>query len=65
MGRRNWCSVGLHEPTGELVFDLRVEKEKGRGYTIGYDMTAGAYRGTNRLVPILDIPLTFLHPAGL
>ncbi|KAG6831193.1 hypothetical protein H0H92_012333 [Tricholoma furcatifolium] len=36
MGRRNWCGVVWDERTGELVFDIRVEKEKGLGETVGY-----------------------------
>jgi len=36
MGKRNWCMVDWEEQTGELVFDIRVEKEKGRGKTVGY-----------------------------
>ena len=35
MGRRNWCSVKWQAPSGELVFDIRVEKEKGYGETVG------------------------------
>jgi hypothetical protein len=34
MGRRNWCCITL-QPSGELLFDIRVEKEKGRGETVG------------------------------
>jgi len=36
MGRRNWCQVEWDPTTGDLVFDIRVEKEKGLGETIGY-----------------------------
>jgi hypothetical protein len=36
MGRRNWCSVQWDEPTCDLIFDIRVEKEKGVGKTVGY-----------------------------
>ncbi|KIM80802.1 hypothetical protein PILCRDRAFT_822082 [Piloderma croceum F 1598] len=36
MGQRNWCSVNLDQATGDLVFDIRVEKEKGIGTTVGY-----------------------------
>ncbi|KDQ06742.1 hypothetical protein BOTBODRAFT_39397 [Botryobasidium botryosum FD-172 SS1] len=36
MGRRNWCSVMRDNSTGELEFDIRVEKVKGRGETVGY-----------------------------
>lgn len=35
MGRRNWCSVSLKQPSGDLLFDIRVEKEKGHGETVG------------------------------
>lgn len=35
MGRRNWCQVDWDSGTGELVFDIRVEKEKGGGQTVG------------------------------
>lgn len=40
MGRRNWCSVQWDGRTGELVFDIRVEKEKGHGQTFGYGISA-------------------------
>lgn len=36
MGRRNWCQVDWNPQNGELVFDLRIEKEKGVGTTVGY-----------------------------
>ncbi|TFK42983.1 hypothetical protein BDQ12DRAFT_677131 [Crucibulum laeve] len=36
MGQRNWCQVDWDTQTGELVFDIRVEKEKGYGVTAGY-----------------------------
>jgi len=36
MGQRNWCSVNWDQATGDLVFDIRVEKEKGIGTTVGY-----------------------------
>lgn len=35
MGRRNWCQVDWDQLTGELNFDIRVEKEKGLGETVG------------------------------
>ncbi|TDL27575.1 hypothetical protein BD410DRAFT_812553 [Rickenella mellea] len=38
MGRRNWCSVSWDRETGELRFDIRVEKEKGIGSTVGYEV---------------------------
>lgn len=36
IGRRNWCSINWDGVTGDLVFDIRVEKEKGIGQTVGY-----------------------------
>ena len=36
MGKRNWCQVDWNPQNGELVFDLRIEKEKGVGMTVGY-----------------------------
>lgn len=35
MGRRNYCTVQRNE-AGSLVFDIRVEREKGYGATVGY-----------------------------
>jgi len=40
MGRRNWCSITLKLPSRDLLFDIRVEKEKGRGETVGYQVLA-------------------------
>ncbi|THH33013.1 hypothetical protein EUX98_g1210 [Antrodiella citrinella] len=40
MGRRNWCSVTWESLSGDLVFDIRVEKEKGYGETVGYAVRA-------------------------
>jgi len=40
MGRRNWCSVTWDSMSGDLVFDVRVEKEKGHGETVGYAVRA-------------------------
>ncbi|KAF9484877.1 hypothetical protein BDN70DRAFT_871851, partial [Pholiota conissans] len=42
MGRRNWCSVEQDEQTGAMVFDIRVEREKGGGVTAGYPMRVPA-----------------------
>jgi hypothetical protein len=33
MGKRNWCRVEWDEQTGEVEFDIRVEREKGCGVT--------------------------------
>jgi len=46
MGRRNWCSVTLIQHTGDLLFDIRVEKEKGHGETVGYPILAPPPRWT-------------------
>ena len=35
MGRRNWCSITMKQPSGDLLFDIRVEKEQGHGETVG------------------------------
>jgi hypothetical protein len=53
MGRRNWCSISLEEPSGDLLFDIRVEKVKGHGETLGYLIFAFEYNPT------------YLHPAGI
>lgn len=36
MGKRNWTSVLWDDQTGDLIFDIRVEIEKGNGVTKGY-----------------------------
>lgn len=36
MGKRNWCGVRWDGQTGDLVFTLFIEKEKGGGQTKGY-----------------------------
>ncbi|KAG9318865.1 adenylate cyclase associated N terminal-domain-containing protein [Chiua virens] len=36
MGRRNWCATWWDQSSGELVFDIRVEKGKGLGESVGY-----------------------------
>ena len=36
MGRRNWCSIRWDQRTGELSFDIRVERQKGVGETVGF-----------------------------
>ncbi|KAF8968403.1 hypothetical protein BDZ97DRAFT_1655223 [Flammula alnicola] len=38
MGRRNWCRVEWDDQSGEITFDIRVEREKGGGVTTGYPM---------------------------
>ncbi|KAF7967663.1 hypothetical protein HWV62_17338 [Athelia sp. TMB] len=39
MGKRNWCCVDWDGTTGALKFDIRVEKQKGGGVTVGYDVS--------------------------
>lgn len=34
-GSRNYTAVNWNTKTGELVFEIRVEKEKGKGETEG------------------------------
>ena len=36
MGKRNWCRVEWDEQTGEVEFDIRVERDKGCGVTTGW-----------------------------
>ncbi|KAI0274421.1 hypothetical protein BGY98DRAFT_1090604 [Russula aff. rugulosa BPL654] len=50
MGRRNWCSISLKQPSCDLLFDIRVEKEKGRGETVGYSILAPPPRWTAKAV---------------
>ncbi|KAI0253869.1 hypothetical protein BJV78DRAFT_1189908 [Lactifluus subvellereus] len=49
MGRRNWCSITLEHPSEELLFDIRVEKKKGHGETIGYPIRAPPPRWTPKM----------------
>ncbi|KAI0792863.1 hypothetical protein C8Q75DRAFT_751734 [Abortiporus biennis] len=44
MGRRNWCDVQWEPGSGALRFDIRVEREKGYGETVGYAVAAPAPR---------------------
>ncbi|KAJ6547407.1 hypothetical protein B0H19DRAFT_954671 [Mycena capillaripes] len=44
MGRRNWCQVNWEND--EWVFEIRVEKEKGMGETVGYFVRAPPPRWT-------------------
>jgi hypothetical protein len=46
MARRNWCSVNWDHATGDLLFDIRVEKEKGIGNTVGYSVRTPPPRWT-------------------
>ena len=40
MGARNWCAVKRDAATGDLEFELRIEKEKGSGVTKSYPVKA-------------------------
>ncbi|KAF9533418.1 hypothetical protein CPB83DRAFT_845226 [Crepidotus variabilis] len=42
MGRRNWCRAEMDDRSGELIFDIRVEREKGYGVTTGYELRVHA-----------------------
>lgn len=42
MGHRNYCAVTRDVTSGDLVFDIRVEKERGFGQTVGYPVRAPA-----------------------
>ncbi|KAJ7489860.1 hypothetical protein B0H11DRAFT_2156691 [Mycena galericulata] len=44
MGRRNWCQVKWEN--GDWVFEIRVEKEKGVGQTVGYSIRSPPPRWT-------------------
>jgi len=39
MGKRNWCSIELDRIKEDLLFDIRVEKERGCGETAGYALS--------------------------
>jgi len=45
MGRRNWCQVNYENH--EWVFEIRVEKEKGMGETVGYSVRTPPPRWTD------------------
>jgi len=47
MGRRNYCITTWDEVTGDLVFTIRVEKEKGVGQTVGYTVRTPPPRWTH------------------
>ena len=35
MGRRNYCEIDWDRSSGDVIFDVRIEKEKGVGQTVG------------------------------
>jgi hypothetical protein len=62
MGRRNWCCITLKQPSGDLLFDIRVEKEKGHGETVGYVMPPFGLHQTYR--PLAGIVYWHLPRGG-
>ncbi|TRM61810.1 hypothetical protein BD626DRAFT_500604 [Schizophyllum amplum] len=40
MGRRNYCQVDWDRSSGDIVFSIQVEKEKGAGQTVSYIVRA-------------------------
>jgi len=69
MGRRNWCSIRLEQSTGELSFDIRVERQKGIGETVGYAPSFSSPLGcihllTHRNSSLAAISSKHLHPGG-
>ncbi|KAL1680859.1 hypothetical protein EV122DRAFT_206983 [Schizophyllum commune] len=40
MGRRNYCEIDWDRSSGDVIFDVRIEKEKGVGQTVGYTVRA-------------------------
>jgi hypothetical protein len=61
MGRRNWCSITLEQPSGDLLFDIRVEKAKGHGETVGYKILSHWPILTH---PLIGIPYEHLPHGG-
>ena len=59
MGRRNWCSIIL-ESEG-LLFDIRVEKEKGQGETVEYGIFG--FQGFNPTYSHPQVSYTSTSPA--
>ncbi|KAI0290515.1 hypothetical protein BC826DRAFT_1092547 [Russula brevipes] len=63
MGRRNWCSITLKLPSRDLLFDIRVEKEKGRGETVGYGIRPSLGFNTTYII-LAGIRYLHLHRRG-
>ena len=67
MGRRNWCSIRWDKNTGELSFDIRVERQKGVGETVGYACFLElVWRPSDSLEPPVFVGISSRHlrPAG-
>jgi len=56
-GRRNYCIVHYDEDSMELVFDIRVEKEKGVGTTVRYSTVRFHQTQLTNIVPAIQYPL--------
>jgi hypothetical protein len=61
MGRRNWCIVRWDQKTQSLLYDIRVEKEKGGGETVRsvqrfQHLPSGLLRGLNGSYPLISPP---------
>ena len=57
MGRRNYCTVHYDEDSMSLVFDIRVEKEKGIGTTVRYSTIQFHQTQLTSIVPAIQSPL--------
>jgi hypothetical protein len=44
MGKRNWTAAAVDTVSGELVFDIRVEYERGNGNTTGCGVLSSSFR---------------------
>ena len=59
----------LIQHTGDLLFDIRVEKEQGHGETVGYDISpqfglVQIYRPLPRRYPVLAPPPRWTTPTS-
>ena len=68
MGRRNWCSIRWDEKNGELLFDIRVERQKGLGETVWYTrLLKLPWIASSHLIRRLFVVISSgrPHPAGM
>jgi hypothetical protein len=63
MGRRNWCQVDWDLGSGDLTFDIRVEKEKGMGQTVGC-VRPSLYTHVSFADHLIVIPFAYHHQPG-
>ena len=67
MGKRNWCSIRWDQKTGGLLFDIRVERQKGVGETVRYAcFLILPWIALSQLIwrLITVISSMYLHPVG-